>query len=154
MYTDLSRELWRNPAEAGRVMQVRYNLDFGAVSRAIIVPILIAGQPGHSFAGLPGTPLQNAVRRNDTLSQFDVCDRARILSAVASQTCLTPQTNCLLCCASYVWLIRATGTCSIVLIPPTPRSTESKTVTDWQRGKAIANPSLILKGRRVSGDMN
>jgi len=65
MYTDHGRELWRNPAEAERTMRVNDNIDFGAGGCDTIVPILIAGLPVQSFAGLAGTPLQDAVRRND-----------------------------------------------------------------------------------------
>lgn len=70
MYTDLSRELWRNPAEAGRVMQVRYNLDFGAVSRAIIVPILIAGRAG-SILSRVASPQPQDHPTNVLHSQFE-----------------------------------------------------------------------------------
>lgn len=58
----------------------------------------------------PRPSLNHASSANDNLPQFEFC---LACDPVASQTCLTPQTNCLLCSASYGWLIRATGKYSI-----------------------------------------
>ena len=64
MYTDHGRELWRNPAEAERAMRVNDNLEFGAVSCAIIVPNWLVGVLGF-LSRLPVPTDQSFNRLND-----------------------------------------------------------------------------------------
>ena len=99
---------------------------------------LDGGRAGQLLGRIPGPHRSNVIRPNDSLSQFAVRDCAAVLSAVASQTCLTPRTNCLLCCARYGCLIRATGLCSIRHSTPTPRSRESKSVPELAKGLSLS----------------
>jgi hypothetical protein len=130
--------------------------------------ILMVGVPVNSLAGDPGPHQQNDSRLNDTfhtVRTVALCWETYVFSSSGSKYPLAaslctgfaarhyysqihfetddPGTHAekkgpvLFGSASYGWLIRATGS-MMLRNTPTSRSTESKTVPDWQRGKAIA----------------
>ena len=126
------------------------NIEFGPVG-CKMGSVRMAEPAGLLFAGCPSTqPPNERYPANDLHSQFGLHARADVCrDARASRHCVI---NGPLCCnRSQGWLIRATGQYLIWHLPPTSRSTESKTVPDWQRGWTIVETSLSLEGRRVFG---